>query len=418
MNYALRQTAHLYEYFILCDNDSTVLDPDLVQRSLPYFEEERTAIVQYQSVGFDSPGYCRVNRMLRKCIDAFHVLMSFMSRYGWQPFIGHNAMLRTAPVMEAGGFTPGFFYDDLDMTIRLNLKGYKVAYDGELWMGENHPPIYASFRKRTYKWAYGCMQSVRAHGWSVLKSGHFSLAEKFFFLLFTGFYSMQILLLVYMTVTFLIAPFYFNVNPLTLPESLFAGSVMFFVIYLPFLAYFLKEGKIKEALGPLYVGALVYGTGDFLCTRGTVDCLLNKKRKWIPTNQVMKKKNDLSSLTEPLFGLALLTVPLVYSPSIFFLPCAYLWAGKFLFVPGLQQVYQDSAAVPEPRPKARVAQLSSFVLLFLFANLFSTGKVYAGDGSQVEVRGKEIYVEEESFYVKGVHYSPWRPGTGPNKRYD
>jgi GT2 family glycosyltransferase/exo-beta-1,3-glucanase (GH17 family) len=417
VNYALEHTAYLYEYFILCDNDSTILDPDLVQRSLPYFDNEGTAILQYRSVGFDSPGYCRVNRMLRKCIDAFHVLMTVLSRYGWQPFIGHNAMLRTAPVLEVGGFTPGFFSDDLDMTIRLNLRGYKVAYAGNLPMAENHPPSYASFRKRTYKWAYGCMQSVKAHGWNVLSSGRLSLAEKFFFLIFTGFYFMQILLLLYMTLTFLLGPFFLDVNPLGVVESLFAGSVIVFIIYLPFLAYFLKEGKLKEALGPLLVGALVYGTSDFLCTRGTVDCLLNRKRKWIPTNQVMKKKNNLSILLEPLFGLSLLMVPLIYSPSIFFLPCAYLWAGKFLFVPGLQHVYQDREPVAEPRPKARVAQLAGLVVLFLFASLFSSTQAYAGDENQVEVRGKEIYVGGESYYVKGVHYSPWRPGTGPNKGY-
>jgi hypothetical protein len=34
VNYALDQTAHLYDYFLLCDNDSTVLDPDTIQQAL------------------------------------------------------------------------------------------------------------------------------------------------------------------------------------------------------------------------------------------------------------------------------------------------------------------------------------------------------------------------------------------------
>jgi cellulose synthase/poly-beta-1,6-N-acetylglucosamine synthase-like glycosyltransferase len=53
-------------------------------------------------------------------------------------------MLRTKAILEQGGFTPGFFSDDLDMTIRLNLKGLKVVYAADIVMGEKHPSSYAS----------------------------------------------------------------------------------------------------------------------------------------------------------------------------------------------------------------------------------------------------------------------------------
>lgn len=35
----------------------------------------------------------------------------------------------------------------------------------------------------------------------------------------------------------------------------------------------------------------------------------------------------------------------------------------------------------------------------------------------VEIRGKELLVDGRPFRVKGIHYGPWRPGTGPNKGY-
>ena len=46
MNYVLEKSAHLYDYFILCDNDSAILQPDIIERSLPYFENPDLAIVQ------------------------------------------------------------------------------------------------------------------------------------------------------------------------------------------------------------------------------------------------------------------------------------------------------------------------------------------------------------------------------------
>jgi hypothetical protein len=35
----------------------------------------------------------------------------------------------------------------------------------------------------------------------------------------------------------------------------------------------------------------------------------------------------------------------------------------------------------------------------------------------VEIRAKELLVDGRPFRVKGIHYGPWRPGTGPNKGY-
>lgn len=119
VNYALEQTAHLYDYFLLCDNDSTVLDPDTLQRALRHMNAPDVGGVQGRSVPVDDPGYCGANRRLAESIGAFHAFLAPASRYGWMPFIGHNALLRTAAVQAVGGLTPDFFSDDLDLTVRL-----------------------------------------------------------------------------------------------------------------------------------------------------------------------------------------------------------------------------------------------------------------------------------------------------------
>ena len=87
--------------------------------------------MQFRNVAVVDPNTCSVNRLLSRSIDAFNVFLTAYSRFGWQPFVGHNALLKTGAVMAVGGFTPGFFSDDLDLTVRLNLRGYKVAYAAE-----------------------------------------------------------------------------------------------------------------------------------------------------------------------------------------------------------------------------------------------------------------------------------------------
>ena len=72
------------------------------------------------------------------------------------------------------------------------------CYAPGIAMGEKHPPSYTAFRKRSYKWAYGCVQTLRAHWWTVLRSRRFSFAEKLSFFQFAGFYCLQCVLLVYL----------------------------------------------------------------------------------------------------------------------------------------------------------------------------------------------------------------------------
>lgn len=35
----------------------------------------------------------------------------------------------------------------------------------------------------------------------------------------------------------------------------------------------------------------------------------------------------------------------------------------------------------------------------------------------VGIRGKDIFVDNRRFFIKGINYGPWRPGTGPSKGY-
>ena len=55
---------------------------------------------------------------------------------------------------------------------------------------------------------------------------------------------------------------------------------------------------------------------------------------------------------------------------------------------------------------------SGFLLIPILVAISSSGQ-----GQSVEVHGADLYVDVRPFTVKGIHYGPWRPGTGPNKGY-
>lgn len=341
VNYVLEQTGHLYSFFLLCDNDTTVLDPRSIEKALPYFRTPEVAIVQCRSVAFDAPEYCPLNRLLCRSVDVFHLFLTVCSRFGWRLFIGHNALLRTDAVLRARGLTPGFFADDLDLAIRLNLAGYSVAYAPSVLIGEKHPPNYDAFRRRTYKWSYGCMQMLKAHAWTILTSPRFSLAEKVSFFNFAGFYVGQTVLLLYLALSFLIAPFYLKDGWSSAYENVIVGTVLIVLIYLPTCVYFFKNKELRASLGSVAMCGLVYGATDFACAAGVWDCLRGKKRKWIPTNAANQETKSLELVIEAVLGLLLLLVPLFVFPPMLYLPCAYIFVGKFLFGPTISLLYRD-----------------------------------------------------------------------------
>jgi hypothetical protein len=75
--------------------------------------------------------------------------------------------------------------------------------------------------------------------------------------------------------------------------------------------------------------------------RGVTDAFRRRRRAWIPTNGVAATAVDPTLFLEAAFGLVLLFVPILYLPELLFLPCWFLFAGKFLFGPALSLVYRD-----------------------------------------------------------------------------
>jgi hypothetical protein len=57
--------------------------------------------------------------------------------------------------------------------------------------------------------------------------------------------------------------------------------------------------------------------------------------------------------------------------------------------------------------------------MLIFSPLFAKANTNRSHSEKkvVEIKGKFIYVDGSKFIVQGVNYSPWRPGTGPNKDY-
>ncbi|HUF05221.1 MAG TPA: glycoside hydrolase family 2 TIM barrel-domain containing protein [Aridibacter sp.] len=421
LNAVLETTADGYDYFVLCDNDSYAFDDEIITKTLGSFDDPDIAVVQFRNRTKLRKGDSGFNQCLAYAIEIFDIFMTGLYRGLWTPFVGHNAMLKTRDVINAGGATPGFFADDIDLTVRLNYLGKKVLYRRNLSMSETHPSNFSSFCLRSEKWSRGCGQIIRKHFVRVLVARSMTIQQKTGFLLFCGFYATQSFLLVYLILVFLVLPV---LSPSDWEASLWFLAFSFFIplsIFAVISTYLGTEGKKLPAVKILFACVFTYGAMDLWTTKGLVKGLIFRSGKWIPTNSIDHGMPEASNWVHFLLGVSCLIIPAILQPILLLSPMTWLFTAKFMFVPAVGHLYQPAKG---NRPVVIFRRLANrFTTLILFAVAISGTLailvgVHSAQESRVRVHNGKLLVEGDEILIKGIHYSPWREGTGPGKGFD
>jgi cellulose synthase/poly-beta-1,6-N-acetylglucosamine synthase-like glycosyltransferase len=444
VNYLLGQIGDGSAFVLLADNDSTAVDAAALRKAVPIFDDPRVAIVQFRNVGVPVEGDGHVNRLLNKAIEVFDLFARHQSRHGMAFFFGHNGLLRTTALREAGGLRPGVFADDIDLSVRLARGGWRIQYAPEIAFGETHPISYTSFRKRAYKWAFGCGQILRAHLLPALLDRRLSFSQKLGLLEFIGFYAMQTLLIAYLVLIGLVLPLVSGPPPVGAVPLFLGGSAIVAAILLPSFAYYARRRRMAEWWPFALVCTIVYGSVAFSTARGLLDGTLGRQRRWIPTN-VAGARTGVPAVTilESGFGFLLFMVPALWAPMSLWQPSLYLFATVFLLSPFAALAYAPAGGAtvlsdplpflsrllsrrPVPvlvpggggfrRRRALLVVLLGGACLAPFLLSFH-GHASTHPVQHVAIQGDAILLDDHPFQVKGVQYSPWLPGTGPEKDY-
>jgi GT2 family glycosyltransferase len=436
VNYVLSCLGNRYPLILLADSDSTAVDPRVLVRTLPLLEDPRVAAVQFRNVGVEAEGEGPINRMLRRAIDVFDLFAFHQSRFGMALFLGHNAILKTAALDDAGGLREGVFADDVDLSVRLLRRGWRILYAPDIPFGETHPISYVSFRRRAHKWAFGCGQVLRHHLLKVLLDRRLTFAQKIGFLEFTGFYAIQAVLILYLILAGLVLPVVSGPAPDQVPVLFLTGLAIIISIFLPSFAYHARHRRLSDWWPFALVCAVVYGSVAFTSARGLIDGIRGRSRRWVPTNLDCGARRPGPALAfESLFGLLLFLVPAVFCPAVLWQPSMYLFVTVFLCTPWVGVMYAPSG-LPDRLPGKGIARplragrsgsgrflggptfwLALIILAVLAASLATIRRAGASGprASRVAIEGDRILLDERPFMVRGIHYSPWPPGTGPQK---
>lgn len=150
------------EFIAIFDADFTPPE-DFLLRTLPYFErEEHLGIIQSRWTHLNRD-YSLLTRAISHVIDV-HFLVEQPGRYAagcFQNFNGSGGVLRKKAVLEAGGWCADTLAEDLDLSYRMQMIGYRVLYLKDLMCPGEIPLNVPSFKMQQGRWACGSLRNAR-----------------------------------------------------------------------------------------------------------------------------------------------------------------------------------------------------------------------------------------------------------------
>ena len=166
------------EYVAIFDADF-VPEPDFLRRALVHFSDagvgcvqgrwahlnrEQNWLTRAQAIGLDA--HFRVVQFTRAATGSLH------------NFMGTAGVWRRRAIEGAGGWSADTLTEDLDLSYRAQLDGWRIVLDRDLAVPSEVPPTVGAYKSQQRRWACGSIQCARKHVRAVWRSDRLSLRAK------------------------------------------------------------------------------------------------------------------------------------------------------------------------------------------------------------------------------------------------
>jgi len=152
--------------------DADFLPPkDFLARTLPHFRDGRVGMVQTRW-GHLNEDYSLLTRIQAIFLDG-HFVIEHAGRNcsgRFMSFNGTAGIWRKKTIEEAGGWQADTLTEDLDLSYRAQMAGWKFVFLPDAVSPAELPVEMNAFKTQQYRWTKGAIQTARKHLLSVLKS--------------------------------------------------------------------------------------------------------------------------------------------------------------------------------------------------------------------------------------------------------
>jgi len=175
-------------------------DPDFLMESVPYFQDPWVGMLQTRW-GHINSDYSMLTRAQSIGIDGhFGVEQAARSWSGFfMNFNGTAGVWRKKTIKDAGGWQADTLTEDLDLSYRAQLKGWKLMFASQVVCLAEIPVTINAFKSQQHRWAKGSIQTAKKNLARLFKSDISWLVKVQAFLHLTHYMVHPMMLLVVLT---------------------------------------------------------------------------------------------------------------------------------------------------------------------------------------------------------------------------
>ncbi len=153
-------TAATGELIAVFDTDF-VPGPDFLRRTVPFFTDPRIGLVQTRW-GHLNEDYSLLTRAQALGIDGHFAIEQPGRCWGgyFLNFNGTAGIWRREAIMQAGGWQPDTLTEDLDLSYRAQLAGWRMEYLPDVEVPSELPVEMSAFKNQQRRWAKGSIQTA------------------------------------------------------------------------------------------------------------------------------------------------------------------------------------------------------------------------------------------------------------------
>jgi cellulose synthase/poly-beta-1,6-N-acetylglucosamine synthase-like glycosyltransferase len=347
------------EFIAIFDADFIPTE-DFLQRTVVFFVDPKIAMVQARW-GHINQDYSLLTKIQSILLDAHFVLEHGARNRGglFFNFNGTAGIWRRAAIIDSGGWQHDTLTEDLDLSYRSQLRGWKFIFLPDLVAPAEVPVEMNSFKSQQHRWAKGSIQTCRKLLPRILRSNIplGAKVEAFFHLTANFNYPLMCVLSVLMAPSMIIR---YNMGwyemllidvPLFLAATASVGN-FYMVCQRELHEDWITRAKYLPFLMSVGIGLAVNNT------KAVFEALLNKESEFARTpkygievqaDEWIGKKYRQSFLVQPMIELAL---GLYFTATVFYalangiygtLPFLVLFQVGFLYT-GLLSIFQQFAS--------------------------------------------------------------------------
>lgn len=336
------------EFIAIFDADF-VPPPEFLKKSLRYFSDSRVGLVQSRW-GHMNENYSTLTEAQALSLD-LHFLIEQNAKSSTHLFINFNGtagVWRTSCIKDAGGWHTGTLVEDMDLSFRAQMKGWRLLFDKDIVVSGELPVQMNAAKRQQFRWAKGTTQLALKLLGELLLSKRIPVDTKFqAFIQLTRHVIYPMFL-----AQFILFPILLNTDntPYRMAFSPFLG--LFFYMLLGPVAYMYIIRRLWPkrwaSKARQYWILLFFATGISVNnTIAVFDAILSKKNEFLRTPKfgVVKRSDrwrdkdyvlpfNRTTLLEIFFSLygCLSAFICIYSGSISFLPIILLQTIGLIYV--------------------------------------------------------------------------------------